>query len=111
MTSHLDIQLLGFGSHLLHSAHIVFEERPWQHHRAKFVGLMEPDYHFIMGLRSVPRTTSRSRRGLQFPLPPIDVLVDEVQLGVTGRTLLPIFGVREPVLHAGELPGSGLANS
>jgi hypothetical protein len=35
----------------------------------------------------------------------VDVPVDEVQLGVAGRTLLAIFGVRVAVLHAGELAG------
>src|ERR1035438_7527377 len=35
----------------------------------------------------------------------VHVLIDEVQLGVAGRTLLTIFGVRVAVLHAGELAG------
>jgi hypothetical protein len=35
----------------------------------------------------------------------IHVLIDEVQLGVAGRTLLAIFSVRVAVLNARKLPG------
>jgi hypothetical protein len=35
---------------VLQSAETVFEEQPWQHYRAKFVGLMEADYKFISAL-------------------------------------------------------------
>jgi hypothetical protein len=31
----------------------------------------------------------------------VDLLIDELQLGIAGRTLLAIFGVRETVLDAG----------
>ena len=35
----------------------------------------------------------------------VDVPIDEVQLGVAGRTLLAIFGVGVAVLHAKEFAG------
>jgi hypothetical protein len=39
---------------VLHAAEIDFEGRPWQHYRAKFVGLMEADYDFIVGFAQRP---------------------------------------------------------
>lgn len=39
---------------VLHADEIVFEAQPWQHCRAKFVGLVEADYNFIVGLAGRP---------------------------------------------------------
>jgi hypothetical protein len=36
------------------STEIVFERQSWQHYRAKFVGLMEADYNFILRLPQHP---------------------------------------------------------
>jgi hypothetical protein len=41
---------------VLHASEIVFEEQPWHHYRAKFVGLMEADYIIISGLAQRPMT-------------------------------------------------------
>ncbi len=35
---------------VLHTNDVVFEGQAWQHYRAKFVGLMEADFDFIMAL-------------------------------------------------------------
>jgi hypothetical protein len=35
---------------VVQSTETVFEDQPWQHHRAKFVGLMEADYKIIAAL-------------------------------------------------------------
>jgi hypothetical protein len=35
---------------VLHAEEVVFEEQPWQHHRAKFAGMLEADFAFIMAL-------------------------------------------------------------